>query len=46
MAARILYFSLSISQLTLDQAWDLFVLLASEIALVYFMREVWRRCDF
>jgi hypothetical protein len=41
MAARILAFVLSISN-----PWALFVFIASEILLVYFMREVWRRCDF
>jgi len=46
MAEHILRVVLSISNLSVDQAWALFVFLASEIALVYFMREVWRRCDF
>jgi len=45
MAAAILYFSLSISNLSLDQAWALIVFVASEILLVYFGREIWRRCD-
>jgi hypothetical protein len=46
MAECILRVVLSVRQLTIDQASMLFVLLASQIVLVYFMREVWRRCDF
>ena len=45
MADAILYFYLSLSQLSVDQAWALFVLIASEIALVYFGRQVWLRCN-
>jgi len=45
MAARILYFSLFLSNLTVDQCWALFVFIASESALLYFGREIWRRCD-
>ena len=45
MAARILALVLSISQLTLDQAWMLIVLIASEFLLAYFGRQVWLRCD-
>lgn len=45
MAASILRFTLSLSQLTVEQWWALFVFLASEILLVYFMRRVWLRCD-
>jgi len=46
MAHQIVRVLLSISNLSVDQAWSLFVFIASEIALVYFMREVWLRCDF
>jgi hypothetical protein len=28
-----------------NQLWSLFVFLASEILLVFFMRQVWLRCD-
>ena len=45
MADHILRVVLSLSQLTVDQSWMLFVLIASEIALVYFGRQVWLRCD-
>jgi len=39
MADCILRFALSLPQVSIDQAWALFVFLASEILLVYFMRE-------
>ncbi len=45
MANFILRVVLSLSKLTVDQAWILFVFLASQILLVFFMREVYRRCD-
>jgi len=45
MAEHILRVVLSISNLSLDQAWALFVFIVSEILLVYFMRQVWLRCD-
>jgi hypothetical protein len=45
MAEHILRAVLSLSQLSTDQAWALFVFIASEIALVYFVRQVWLRCD-
>jgi len=46
MAEHILRVVLSLSKLRVDQWWALFVFIASEILLVYFMREVWLRCDF
>ena len=46
MARCILSFVISLSQLSGEQAWVLIVFIASQIVLVYFMREVWRRCDF
>jgi hypothetical protein len=45
MAKIILLFLLSTPQVSFQQAWALLVFIASEGALVYFMREVWRRCD-
>jgi hypothetical protein len=46
MAEHILRVVLSVSKLTVDQASILFALLSWQIVLVYFMCEVWRRCDF
>jgi len=45
MANFILRVVLSLSKLNIHQAWAWVVFLASEILLVFFMREVWRRCD-
>ncbi len=45
MAASILSFVHSLSQLTVHQAWILFVFIVSELLLAYFGREVYRRCD-
>ena len=45
MAEHILRVVLSVSNLTVDQAWALIVFIASESALLYFGREIWRRCD-
>jgi hypothetical protein len=45
MAEHILAIVLSISNLTLDQAWALIVFIASHVALFYFGRQVWLRCD-
>lgn len=45
MAEHILWVVLSFSKPRVDQWWALFVLVSSEILLVYFGREIWRRCD-
>jgi hypothetical protein len=45
MATGILFLFLSLSKLNHHQAWAWIVFLASQILLVYFMREVYRRCD-
>jgi len=45
LLSRLLSLLFFIPQLTVDQWWALFVLIASEIALVYFGRQVWLRCD-
>jgi hypothetical protein len=45
MAERILLFFLSLPQLSGEQAWALFVFLASAILFVHFIRQVLLRCD-
>jgi hypothetical protein len=45
MASHILGVVLPIHQVSVEQAWILSALLAWGILLVYFMREVWLRCD-